>query len=298
MLCEGNWDNHVKCYDGSTWHDLGDVGNYVYALTVWNGMLCEGNVDDHVKCYDGSTWHDLGDVGEEPYVLTVWNGMLCEGNMDDHVKCYDGTTWHDLGDVGAGWNFVFGLTVWNGMLCEGNEDDHVKCYDGSTWHDLGDVGDAVYALTAWNGMLCEGNYDNHVKCYIHSERLGDYWYRQGNDIRYDYDVHTGSLSVSGNAKVAGDLEVSGDIKVKGKLSPYTNCEGVLVGNAEGWMTEFGYNGNEVCSHYGGTCLRVYGWGNTDEWKIYDCSTSWVKESWWPRANSFSGHIYQAIACCK
>jgi len=129
------------------------------------------------------------------------------------------------------------------------------------------------------------------------------YFTGGKGVKIEGDLNVTGNTQLGNSSsdkttVKGDLNVSGDIKVKGELSPYTNCEGVLVGNAEGWMTAFSYNGNDVCSHYGGTCLRVYFWQNTDKWEVYNCSTLWVKEGWWPRANSFAGHIYQGLACCK
>jgi len=228
-LCAGTSSGNVKCYNGSSWQDLGDTGSNVISLTVWNDKLCEGNTDDHVKCYNGSSWQDLGDMGDNVNSLIVWNNKLCEGNFDKHIKCYNGSSWQDLGDTGS---YVQSLTVWNGDLCfhgsnitcyNGSswqnlssgvggfsyaiivwndkfcvQGSNASCYDGNSWQDLGYLDGTVRSLTVWNGKLCEGDSHTHVRCYdgISWQNLGDL-----DNWVYDLTVWNGKLCGTGLSSV-------------------------------------------------------------------------------------------------
>ena len=110
------------------------------------------------------------------------------------------------------------------------------------------------------------------------------------------------LETMGDFKINGDLEVSGNILHNN--NPYVECQGVLAGNDNNWMTDDYYTGEQVCDHLGDdtkwACEQVYYYdvGN-DIWILQNCSQTLYKSYWAFGAHDVVGNeVGAAIACCR
>jgi len=121
----------------------------------------ELEVKGNIKVSESNpVWTDLGDQGNSINSMAVYNYKLYIGQINGYVKSYNGSAWTDLGDRGA---WVGSMAVYNNKLYIGQGDGFVQFYDGSAWTNLGDQGDSIYSVTVYNDKLYIGQGDGYVK---------------------------------------------------------------------------------------------------------------------------------------
>ena len=144
-----------------SWSDVGGgVGDFVNAMTVYNGELIVGGrftnaggvPANYIAAWNGTSWHALGS-GTDGWVnaLTVYNGELIAGGgfstaggvTASNIARWDGTAWQD---VSGGTNAqVAALTVYNNQLiaggyftdAEGIAVNYIGAWDNNGWYPLG-----------------------------------------------------------------------------------------------------------------------------------------------------------------
>lgn len=139
----------------------------VEALGVFDGYLWATGYDEgHVYRFDGSSWVDLGQVGEkentQTYAFTAYQGRLQVATWrTGKVFAWDQGAWQDRGRLGEELE-VMGMQVYNGMLYGGTLPlGQLYRYDGGrTWtllKQLDTTPDVTYrrvwTMAAYQGKL-------------------------------------------------------------------------------------------------------------------------------------------------
>ncbi len=162
---------------GSTWTDLGVVGNISYIGLVYagDGILIFGDSDGHIfrSTEYGLTWTDLGVISTSSINSGCYagrNGILVVGDLVGHIfRSTDyGLNWTDLGVISASGIYSSGFTyAGNGILVFGDIGSHIfrSTDHGLTWTDLGAISTVVIDSVigyAGNGVLVFGDEAGHI----------------------------------------------------------------------------------------------------------------------------------------
>jgi hypothetical protein len=173
-------------WNGASWTEMaGQIGGYVYAVSVFVGRLMVGGTFDtageiaaqFIAAWDGVRWSALGTgLNNAVCVLGVYDSMLVAGGYfttaggvhASKIATWDGHSWSDLGlltDYDGG---VLALATYHGQLIAGGEfigagaimANHIAAWDGSEWSALGSgMGNQpaeVFALAVYKDRLIAG----------------------------------------------------------------------------------------------------------------------------------------------
>lgn len=165
------YNKNVKVYDPANptlpLPDLGDLGNTIFEMVVYNGKLFVGLAYGKVLSYDKSSWVDHGvqsTRGSSITSMAVYNNKLYIGIGDGVVKSYDGTSWVDLGDQGSG---TISLKTYAGKLYAGDSNGCIKSYNGSSWKQIGCLQYGPHVMEVYNRKLYIGESSVNGRMYVY-----------------------------------------------------------------------------------------------------------------------------------
>jgi hypothetical protein len=178
--------NHIACWNGTAWGELGGgVNDVVWALTVYDGDLIAGgwfteagSADaSYIARWDGASWTPLGSGVNGPVrALAVWQSKLivggdftqAGGGAASKIAQWDGSSWNPMGSGFTGGYADYGVLAL--ALCEDklfaggffthsgtSPANHIAVWNESAWEPVASwTDDVVYSLIHFDGALVAG----------------------------------------------------------------------------------------------------------------------------------------------
>lgn len=234
--------SNIAKWNGANWSALGaGRGNWVEALTVFNGNLIAGQSNPPLRSntitqWNGTAWSAF--PGWNPaggisiVALTVYDDQLIASGSIDYnndvngdVMSWNGSTWSIIGSYSSSCGplacWVYDFETYNNTLVVGGRFNingvgpNVAAWNGTAWSPLGPgmPSEVVYNLGAYNGMLYTG--DNLFDpSYVHRWN-GTVWSTPGtgaNSIVRTFTTYNGALYVGGQFTQAGGQPANGIAK--------------------------------------------------------------------------------------
>jgi hypothetical protein len=166
----------IAAYNGENWINIGYMGTWVSALTVFNGDLYAGGYFGLRKYLGGTAWEDF-EVEPNDFIYALEtdtiNSFMFVGGQFNAVggqtsvgsAMWDGFNWHPLGDYCGATVWRQAMEIYRGDLYtggglinnEGNYDMYITRWNGESWDSIGgNFSSSIFALEIFRDTLYIG----------------------------------------------------------------------------------------------------------------------------------------------
>jgi hypothetical protein len=167
----------IAAYDGENWINIGHMGTWVSALTVFNGDLYAGGYFGLRKYLGGTEWEDFA-IEPNDFIFALEtdtiNSFMYVGGQFSSVggqvsmgsAMWDGFNWLPLGDFCGATVWHQAMEIYRGDLYTGgglyyNEDEEYRTFitkwNGESWDSIGGAfSDNIFALEIFRDTLYIG----------------------------------------------------------------------------------------------------------------------------------------------